>query len=217
MTLNSSVNLYNNTVIPIAIPPDAQSNATDVALVQIAGEPDQVVSPTDPAADTHYGVNAAGDITISADQGEVSTTATGIGTNIYLEALAEAASAISNLFGGGSISFNITAARPRRTARAYWRSTASSIRASRRTRRSPSAMRVRARSPLRYVLLRRRRAKIPVTISGPYPVGEAILTRLAELQSLLAQYGQDPIAVGAYQSEITFLERRTCWPWARDI
>ena len=77
ITLNSEVDLYNNTAIPIDSTPDAQSNATVNSTVTINAVT-QVVNPTNPALNTHYGVNAAGDITLSADRGDLSTTAAGM-------------------------------------------------------------------------------------------------------------------------------------------
>ena len=49
---------------------------------------------------------------------------------------------------------------------------------------------------------------ITVTLSGPHDVGTDILNRLAQLKTLISQYGQDPVAKGAYQNEINFLEKK---------
>src|SRR5690606_25239425 len=50
--------------------------------------------------------------------------------------------------------------------------------------------------------------QIGYTISEPEEVGTSILDRLAELEMLLYQYGDDPVAKGAYQSEISFLQTK---------
>ena len=216
LTLYAEANLFNNTIIPISGAPDAQSNVIATSIVTIEGEPDQVTNAPNPADDTHYGVNAAGDITISADEGQLSTTATGVGKNIYLEALSEAASAISNLFGGGSITFDITGGSTSQSGSSSLLIDGEVDTGVQRNKTSRSATppRTPRRTPIPRIMRHNGRGRlapptngeIPATVSGPYPVGEAILSRLQTLQSLLLTYGDDPIASGAYQSEITFLE-----------
>src|SRR6185312_14195307 len=95
--LYTTLDLYNNTAIPIDTNPDPKSEINDVATVTIGTD--------DLTQDPHYGINAAGDILLAADRGDITTTAVGTGKDIYLEALAAAASAISEVFGGGSVSF----------------------------------------------------------------------------------------------------------------
>ena len=215
--LNGSVNLYNNTAIPISVAPDGQANAADTATVSIAGDPDQVTGAINPADDTHYGINAAGNITISADQGAVSTIGHGVGTNIYLEALSKVASAISNLFGGGSVTFNVTGGSTSQTGQSALKIDEVVDTGIQRVKMLTVSYALQDTGPNAYssgscsvltaaCLAPPTDGEIAATISGPYPVGESILSRLGQLQSLLQQYGQDPIASGAYQSEITFLE-----------
>src|SRR5690606_28807220 len=45
-------------------------------------------------------------------------------------------------------------------------------------------------------------------VSDPEEIGTTILDRLAELELLLFEYGNDPVAKGAYQSEIRFLQTK---------
>ncbi len=89
----ATVNLWNKTAIPITVTPDAQANIVNNALVNLA---------------TGSDVNAASDIALYAEKGSVNAYAKGIGKDLYREALAAAASGISNLFGGGDVSFDIT-------------------------------------------------------------------------------------------------------------
>ncbi len=219
LVLNSEVDLYNNTAIPIDSTPDAQSNVTINATLTIEGEPDQITNATNPANDTHYGVNAAGDIALSADQGNMSTTAAGAGTNIYLQALSEAASAISNLFGGGDVTFKVTGGSTEQNGASALaidglvdtgiqkdKSLTISYATSDTLPNAYSAGSCNVTTTA--CLAAPVNGEIPATITGPFPEAEDILERLATLQSLLQQYGQDPIAAGAYASEITFLETK---------
>lgn len=88
----STVNLWNKTAIPISTTPDAQSNVLSSAGVQLLGTSN---------------VEAAEDISLYADKGIINATASGIGKDIYRETAAAIASGISNLFGGGDVSFDI--------------------------------------------------------------------------------------------------------------
>ncbi|MDR3664313.1 MAG: hypothetical protein P4L86_28680, partial [Mycobacterium sp.] len=102
----SAVNLWNKTAIPIATTPDAETSVSNTAGVDIQGPPITYTSADVEVPGT--ALMSAGDINLTADRGTVSATATGIGKNIYLEALSEAASDISELFGGSAVSFDIT-------------------------------------------------------------------------------------------------------------
>ena len=104
----SAVNLWNKTAIPIATTPDAETNVSNNPSVVIQGPTVTFTSGDVVVPGTGTALMSAGDINLAADRGSVSATATGIGKNIYLEALAEAASDISELFGGSSVSFDIT-------------------------------------------------------------------------------------------------------------
>ena len=88
----STVNLWNKTAIPIATIPNAQSSVVSNASLVIEGG---------------AVVEAAGDIALSADKGNIDAAASGIGKDIYREEAAKLVSGISNLFGGGDVSFDI--------------------------------------------------------------------------------------------------------------
>ena len=89
---NAAVNLWNKTAIPIDTDPDAQANIVNNARVTLA---------------SGSRVETAEDIALYADKGLVTAQAKGIGKDLYREALAAAASGISNLFGGGDVSFDV--------------------------------------------------------------------------------------------------------------
>ena len=208
----SEIDLYNNTVIPIPIPPDPQSNITSNALVVIAADPNQVVSSTDPSLDTHYGINAAGNIYLSADQGAMSTTANGTGTNIYLQTLSKAASAVSEFFGGGAVTFKITGGSTSQSGSSAILAAglvdtgiqrdkyltigyAGTIQQAGGTCDPTQSACLDAPTP----------GAIGYTTTQIAPGGDMV-ARLAKLQQLKAEYASDPIAQGAYDNEISFME-----------
>ena len=200
LSLNTIVDLYNNTAIPIPTAPDAQSNLTSNAIVSIA----QSDTPPSGGPDPHYGVNAAGDINVFADQGTMSTHADGTGTNIYLKALAKAASAISNLFGGGDVSFDIKGGSTQQNGTSALVIDGLVDTGIRRTKSltitygpgncDPSSVNCIVRT-----------GDIGSTV-GTYQAGGAILDRLGQIDALLVQYANDVIAKAAYQSEKVFLQ-----------
>ncbi len=213
LSLDSEVQLYNNTAIPIPTPPDAQSNIVSNALVAIAADPANQAGATDPAQGAPYGVSAAGDITISADKGAMSTTATGTGTNIYLEALSKVASAVSNLFGGGSVSFKITGGSTSQTGGSaildqglvdtgIQRQKTLTIRYANSAQDAGGSC-----DPSQSACLAAGTSNgISYTTTTIAPGGD-LVARYYHLQQLLAEYSQDPIAKGAYQNEINFIEK----------
>ncbi len=206
-TLVSEVDLYNNTAIPIPVPPDAQSNITSNALVLIAADSPATGTPPNP------GINAAGDITISADKGNLATTAHGTGTNIYLEGLSKVASAVSNLFGGGNVTFTITGGSTsqngssailadglvdtgiQRVQNLTINYASSQANVADPTCTASSGTCLAAPTP----------GQIGYTTAPTTPGGD-ILARYANLLKLLVQYQNDPISEGAYRNEIAFMQ-----------
>src|SRR5690606_1511567 len=84
LRFRTTVDLFNNTAIPIDSTPDARvvSNNTSNVLVGAS-------DPSHPVSGALYGISAAGDITLRALGGNVTASAVGIGNNIYLEAMSE--------------------------------------------------------------------------------------------------------------------------------
>lgn len=89
---NATVNLWNKTVFPINSKPNPQANVVSNSTVDIqAGS----------------NVGSAQDVYLTADKGNISATYTGVGKDLYREALAEIGSAVSELFGGGEVNLDI--------------------------------------------------------------------------------------------------------------
>ena len=228
---NASVNLWNKTAIPMSTAPDAQSNVNNNAQVVLAGGSN---------------VEAAQDIALMADKGNVTANAKGIGKDLYREAAAAIASGISNLFGGGDVSFDITGGSTQVGGHAVVHVDGTALTGIHRTASltldiqlidaggNPSAVPVYAPvyqtnsagqfvnasgavvvadSPDKVKIGQRilwrmnPTASQGVTFSVDPAVGLAanIQTRITRLRGLMSQYSSDPIAVGAYQSEINFL------------
>ncbi|WP_164730655.1 leukotoxin LktA family filamentous adhesin [Pelagibacterium montanilacus] len=213
LRFRTTVDLFNNTAIPIDSKPDAQVVVTNTS--NLAVEASQGTHPIDGA---NYGVLAAGDITLRAMGGNITSSAVGIGKNIYLEALSEVASAISNAFGGGDVTFEIhggsTSINDVGTVRvdglvATGLQRHKSLVISYATQDITGAGGVVLCDVLTEMCI-----AVPVDgqigyeVTGPYAVGTDILNRLIELRNLLIQYGDDPVAAGAYRNEINFLERK---------
>ncbi|KEO60051.1 hypothetical protein DT23_14725 [Thioclava indica] len=97
--LKATIDLFNNSAVPIPGSPDAQANLANNATITQG-------TTANPAGSQLKGILAAGDITIGADRGENTLSAVGTGTDIYRQALAAAASAVSELFGGDEVTFD---------------------------------------------------------------------------------------------------------------
>jgi mucin-19 len=202
LSLNTIVDLYNNTAIPIPTAPDAQSNLTSNSIISIA----QSDTPPSGGPDPHYGVNAAGDINVFADQGAMSTRADGTGTNIYLKALSKVASAISNLFGGGDVSFDIKGGSTQQNGTSTLVIDGLVDTGIRRTKSLTITYGPGNCDPSSASCIVRT-GDIGSTV-GTYQAGGAILDRPGQIDALLTQYSSDVIAKAAYQSEKTFLQAK---------
>ncbi|HXF65357.1 MAG TPA: hypothetical protein VNK67_01485 [Burkholderiales bacterium] len=201
----SNVYLWNKTAIPIATSPDARSNVVADASLSVAG-----------AAN----VESGGNITLLAERGPVSASAVGIGKDIYREALAQIASAISELFGGDEVSFEIhggsTSVRGAGTVRVDGRLLAGIHRTESLTLdfellatdtcSTPPCITPDGRVAWR--LVPTATGGVSFTVDPAVGIAANIQKRIDKLRSLAAQYAGDPVAVAAYQSEITFLEHK---------
>lgn len=200
---NSAVNLWNKTAIPINSTPDAQSNVENNATLEILGTTTQVL--------------ASGDISLTADRTGVTTYAHGIGKDIYREAAAAIASGISNLFGGGDVSFDITGGSTSITGASTARVDGTVMTGIHRTASltldyaldcTTSDCRDPSTGLVQWKLLPSKTDNVSYTINPSVGIGDAILARIAKLTTLLKDYAADPVASGAYQSEIAFLEHQ---------
>lgn len=200
---NSTVNLWNKTAIPINSTPDAQSNVKNDATLEILGATTQVL--------------ASGDISLAADRTGVTTYAHGIGKDIYREAAAAIASGISKLFGGGDVSFDITGGSTSSTGTSTARVDGTVTTGIHRTASltldyaldcTTSDCRDPSTGLMQWKLLASKTDNVNYTIDPSVGIGDAILKRIAKLTTLLKDYAADPVAAGAYQSEIAFLEHQ---------
>ena len=197
LRFRTTVDLFNNTAIPIDSAPDALIDVTVNSFL------------TTGAADDPRGIRSAGDITLKAVRGDISTSAVGIGKNIYLEALSEVASAVSNLFGGDDVSFDVHggAATVRGSGTAEINGL---VLAGLQRHRSLTldytdddcSIQISA------CLANPVDGEIGYQVSEPEEIGTTILDRLAQLELLLLEYDDDLVAKGAYQSEIRFLQTK---------
>jgi hypothetical protein len=179
----SKVNTWNKTAIPIPIAPDAQSNIASNAEVQVLGT---------------GSVETSGDISLVADKGALSATATGIGKDIYRETAAAIASGVSNLFGGGEVSFDITGGTTSVTGASGVRvdgTVATGI------HRNESLTLDAGNPPVKT------RGVGELGIEFQKGIAQDIYDRIAKLRALASSYA-GTTAEAAYNAEIAFLERK---------
>src|SRR5258708_26885497 len=136
----------------------------------------------------------------------MSTRADGTGTNIYLKALSKVASAISNLFGGGDVSFDIKGGSTQQNGTSALVIDGLVDTGIRRTKSLTITYGPGNCDPSSASCIMRN-VDIGSTI-GTYQPGGAILDRLGQIDALLTQYSSDVIAKAAHQSEKTFLQAK---------
>lgn len=204
---NANVNLWNKTAFPIDTDPDAQSNVVNNASVRLLGT---------------SSVEAAADIALSADKGNVTANATGIGKDIYRETAGAVASGISNLFGGDDVSFDIHGGSTSVGGLAQVTVDGSAVAGIHRFESlvldyelvdaDGNVVATPVRDPVTELVLWRLKATKTdgVNFSVDPAVGLAanIQKRIDKLRSLMSQYATDAVAVAAYDAEIKFLQHK---------
>jgi hypothetical protein len=190
---SATVDLYNKTVIAIPATPDPTVRVTS----------DAVISVDNSGTFTNAGVRSAGDMQIYADRGTITMNAVGTGKDIYREALAQAASAVSNLFGGGDITFDYHGGSTGQGGIASANIDGMVLTGVQRSRFLTISF-----ANSNGDLLFDASPGVSYTVDNSRSVSTTILIRLAQLQNLLLVYGGDPVASGAYASEILFLQRK---------
>lgn len=90
ITARANTDLYNDSVIPIEGAPKADASVNQTETVDIG---------------SNNWLGSVNDINLLTEPGTVTSVGYGKGEDAYREALAKLASAISNLFGGGDVSF----------------------------------------------------------------------------------------------------------------
>ncbi len=190
LAATARTDLWNNTAIPISTKPDADAIIVTDSLITLAGGAE---------------LGSARHTLLYAVKGAADTSGVGIGKDIYREAAAEVASAVSNAFGGEDVSFEIRGGRSIETQSA----------------------RVDVDGTVKVGINRKQELEIDfngtatkqtgnisILSTGFKDVAQDILDRIAALRELIRQYSVDDanadasIAVAAYESEIRFLERK---------
>jgi hypothetical protein len=202
IALHTTVDLFNKTAIPIDTTPDARATVNSKASVTIAKD------TGGPTATTTYGVNAAGDITVRANGGLIDATAVGTGKDLYLEALSAAASAISGLFGGGDITFEHHGGTTSVIGEGTVTVDGLIDTGLQRHKTLTLSYDPNCNTEFAACIASTASANIDYTVGGPEDVGTQILNRVDELKLLLDQYKSDPVAAGAYNSELNFLYKK---------
>lgn len=182
--------LWNNTAIPISTLPDADAIIGTHSLIDIGAGAE---------------LGAVRHVSLFAEKGAAHASGIGIGKDLYREALAAVASAVSNAFGGEDVSFE--------------------TRSGRSIRNQSAAVRIDGEVKVgihRKQVLEigangtptKRTEGISIVDTDFKDVAADILARIEALEDLIRQYSVDDpnadasIAVAAYRSEIRFLERK---------
>jgi hypothetical protein len=201
LKFNATVDIFNKTAIPIPSAPNPTVIVANSGRVTIGSTASQnmTVNP--------QGVRAAGDIRISAAKGNIDARAVGTGKDIYREALAKAASAISNAFGGGDVSFDYHGGSTN-TDGGLARVEINGRVETGIQRYKTLTLSLLCDTGMTGCIATNPGDNIAFTLSGPFPVGTEILARVAELAQLIIDYDTDPIAKAAYRNEINFLQSK---------
>ncbi len=190
VSTRARTNLWNNTAIPINQDPIADAVSSNHSQIDVGAEADlQSVRHTK----------------LFAEQGEVSASGVGIAKDLWREALAAVASAISNAFGGGDVSFET-----RRDSSVTEQSTGVNVDGQVRVginRKQLLAIDIDG-------TVEESVGDITITDTDFKDVAADILERIEALRGLILEYSvadadaDASIAVAAYESEIRFLERK---------
>ena len=176
---NATVDLYNKTAIAIPSTPDPTVRVTSDAVIDIDNS----------GTFTNAGVRSAGDMQIYADRGTITMNAVGTGKDIYRETLAQAASAISNLFGGGDVTFDYHGGSTGQGGTATAQIDGVATTGIQRSR----FLTISFANTLGDLLFDASPG-VSYTVDNSRSVSTTILIRLAQLQNLLQVYGGDPVA-----------------------
>lgn len=182
--------VFNNTAIPVNRDPVADAIGQVHSEVNVAEDAD---------------VSASRHVMLYAEEGAVTASGVGIGKDLYREALAAVASAVSNAFGGGDVSFET------RTGR--------SIKTQTSEVSVEGEVHVGIHRKQELVIgmdgtATKQTDGISITGNGFKNVAADIIERIDTLKALIQEYtvtqtdANASIAVAAYQSEIRFLERK---------
>jgi filamentous hemagglutinin family protein len=188
LTAVARTDVFNNTAIPVNRDPVADAVVDAHSQINLkAGSR----------------IDAAGDVMLYADEGQTTASGVGIGKDIYREALAAIASAISNAFGGGDVSFET---RTGNSVKRVSSDVAINGEVHVGTNRQQQLV-VGLDGTVTY-----RKGDIDIIATDFRDVAADIQARIQELDVLIAKYDVNTpdasVAVAAYRSERTFLQRK---------
>ncbi len=205
LTADSEVRLWNKTAFPINSDPDPISTIISNASFNL---------------NSGARIDAAGDISLAADRGNINANHIGIGKDIYREAGSAIVSGISNAFGGDDVSFDITGgdnvvggsstANIQGTALAGIHRFESLTLDYELVDANGNVVTSPVQDPNSGLVLWRLKATatdgVSYTIDPAVGLAASLQARIDKLRSLMEQYAADPVAVAAYESEIKFLQ-----------
>ncbi len=198
----TTLDLYNNSAIPISVTPNPITRVSGNSTLQLDGG----------STLTSAGLRAAGDIVLVASRGSIDASAVGTGKDIYREALAAIASGVSELFGGDPVSFDYKGGETHLSGLGTADINGVVLTG---IDRNKSVTINYATADVNGCLVATTiclalpvEGEIAYTTENNIPIGLTILDRIKELRQLMSDYGSDPVAKAAYQSEITFLEAK---------
>ncbi|WP_139828319.1 hypothetical protein [Maritimibacter sp. HL-12] len=201
LKFNAIVDLFNKTAIPIPSAPNPTVTVTNSGLMTVG-----TTSSTNMNLDPQ-GVRAAGDIHLAVSRGEIDARAVGTGKDIYREELAKAASAVSNAFGGGDVTFDYHGGSTNTGGGAARVDVEGRVETGIQ-RHKLLTLDLKCDAALTSCIDTNSGDNIEFDLDGPFDVGTNILERVAELEQLIKDYDTDPIAKAAYQNEINFLHKK---------
>ena len=193
ITANATADLWNKVVTPIVVPPDVEINVASNANVNIDAS----------GSAANAGIRSAGDMSIIADRGDITMTAVGTGKDIYRESLGAALRAIF----GGDISFDYKSGSARQSGTATATIDGVLLTGVQRSQFLTINYDY-GNNPLAVEGMLIASSGLTFQVLHGVSISTNILIRLAQLQNLAQQYAADPIALGAYNSEMIFLRQK---------
>ncbi|MFZ2267304.1 MAG: leukotoxin LktA family filamentous adhesin [Azonexus sp.] len=190
ITATARTDVYNNTAIPVNRDPVADAIIDTQSLIKVGAATD---------------IGAVRNVMLYAENGSATASGIGIGKDIYRETLAAIASAISEAFGGDEVSFET------RTGRSL-RNQTTDVEINGNVHTGTERQQKLVIGPDGKVTSAT--AGISIGTPGFKDVAGDIQDRIAYLDKLIGQYAvgdanaDSAIAVAAYRSEISFLQRK---------
>ncbi len=187
ISVSGQTDLWNKTAFPVTTKPRADATVSGDAAVIIH---------------TGADVASAHDVSLFAEEGSLNATISGVGKDIYSEAAGAIVSGISNLFGGGDVSFDIPVEGEKSTGGTTSVVVDGVVRAGVENQKY---VLINADGTFDFdgTTLSEQLGDFSLTSIS---IAGNILDRIEKLKHLKSEYAGDATAVAAYQSEIDFLQ-----------